>query len=113
MSTGWSTGSFRWHRAQRPEHWSRRGLSRHWSAAAGDAHGVAAACFPRAPPPRAGALRAPWLPAPPARRYDPRHWRDDPRFATFLDRVNNLEAQDLRAMPWPRLKTMPRQSLDL
>jgi rifampicin phosphotransferase len=78
-----------------------------------DEYGVVDRFVPLAPRPTVGALLAPWRIATLARRYDPRHWRDDPRFATFLDRVHDLEAQDLRAMPWPQLKTMPRQSLHL
>jgi phosphohistidine swiveling domain-containing protein len=78
-----------------------------------DEYGVVDRFVPLAPRPTVGALLAPWRIATLARRYDPRRWRDDPRFATFLDRVHDLEAQDLRAMPWPQLKTMPRQSLDL
>ena len=78
-----------------------------------DEYGVVDRFVPVAPRPTVGALLAPWRIATLARRNDPRHWRDDPRFLDFLDKVHTLAAKDLRAMPWPRLKTMPRQSLDL
>jgi hypothetical protein len=78
-----------------------------------DEYGVVDRLIPVAPRPTIGALIAPWRIATLAHRYDPSRWTDDPRFATFLDRVHNLAAQDPRTMPWPRLKSMPRQALDL
>jgi rifampicin phosphotransferase len=78
-----------------------------------DEYGVVDRFVPAAPRPTTAVLIAPWRIASLALRYDPSRWTDDPRFATFLDRVNNLAAQDPRTMPWPRLKTMPRQALNL
>ena len=78
-----------------------------------DEYGVVDRFVPVAPRPTVGALLAPWRIATLARRNDPSYWRDDPRFLDFLDRVDHLAAKDLRTMPWPQLKTMPRQSLDL
>jgi rifampicin phosphotransferase len=78
-----------------------------------DEYGVVDRLVPLAPRPMVGALLAPWRIATLAHRYDPRHWTDDPRFATFLDRVHNLAARDLWAMPWAELKTMPQQSFEL
>ena len=77
-----------------------------------DENGIVDRLVPRAPRPTLGVLLAPWRTATLAHRYDPRHWTDDPRFADFLARVHNLAAQDLTTMPWPWLKTMPRQALD-
>jgi phosphohistidine swiveling domain-containing protein len=78
-----------------------------------DEYGVVDRFVPVAPRPTAGVLLAPWRLATLARRHDPRHWRDDPRFVDFLDSVHTLGARDVRTMPWPQLKTMPRQALDL
>jgi phosphohistidine swiveling domain-containing protein len=78
-----------------------------------DEYGVVDRFVPAAPRPTIGALKAPWRVATLAHRHDPSRWTDDPRFATFLDRVHNLAAQDPTTMPWPRLKAMPRQALDL
>jgi rifampicin phosphotransferase len=78
-----------------------------------DEYGVVDRFVPVAPRPTAGALLAPWRIATLAHRHDPRHWRDDPRFVDFLDRVHSLSAEDFPTMPWPRLKTMPKQALDL
>ncbi|HJY43570.1 MAG TPA: PEP/pyruvate-binding domain-containing protein, partial [Propionibacteriaceae bacterium] len=78
-----------------------------------DEYGVVDRFVPVAPRPTAGVLLAPWRIATLARRHDPRYWRDDRRFVDFLDRVHTLAAQDLLTMPWPQLKTMPRQALDL
>jgi phosphohistidine swiveling domain-containing protein len=78
-----------------------------------DEYGVVDRFVPLAPRPTVGALLAPWRIATLAYRHDPGHWRDDPRFVDFLDRVHTLAAQNLKIMPWPRLKTMPRQALDL
>jgi rifampicin phosphotransferase len=78
-----------------------------------DEYGVVDRLVPAAPRPTIGVLIAPWRIARLALRYDPSRWTDDPRFATFLDRVHNLAVQDPRTMPWPRLKTIPRQALDL
>jgi rifampicin phosphotransferase len=78
-----------------------------------DEYGVVDRFVPVAPRPTVGALLAPWRIATLAHRHDPRHWRNDPRFVDFLDRVHTLAAQDLPTMPWPRLKSMPRQALDL
>ncbi len=77
-----------------------------------DEYGVVDRFVPAAPRPTIGALLAPWRIATSAHRYDPSRWTDDPRFATFLERVHNLAAKDPTTMPWPRLKTMPRQALD-
>ena len=78
-----------------------------------DEYGVVDRFVPLTPRPTVGVLLAPWRIAMLARRYDPGHWTEDPRFADFLDRVDKLEAQDPATMPWSRLKTMPRQALDL
>ena len=78
-----------------------------------DDYGVVDRFVPLAPRPTVGALLAPWRIATLAHRHDPGHWKDDPRFVDFLDRVHTLAAQSLKIMPWPRLKTMPRQALDL
>jgi rifampicin phosphotransferase len=77
-----------------------------------DENGIVDRLVPRAPHPTFGVLLAPWRTATLAHRYDPRHWTDDARFSDFLARVHNLAAQDLTTMPWPWLKTMPRQALD-
>jgi len=77
-----------------------------------DENGIVDRLVPRAPRPTFGVLLAPWRTATLAHRYDPRHWTDDARFSDFLARVHNLAAQDLTTMPWPWLKTMPRQALD-
>jgi rifampicin phosphotransferase len=63
-----------------------------------DEYGVVNRFVPLASRPMVGALLAPWRIATLAHRNDPRHWTDDPRFATFLDRVHNLAARDLWAM---------------
>jgi phosphohistidine swiveling domain-containing protein len=78
-----------------------------------DEYGVVDRLVPRAPRPTPGVVLAPWRVATLAHRYDPAHWTEDPRFAEFLTHVRNLAAQDLKSMPWPWLKTMPRQALDL
>ena len=78
-----------------------------------DEYGVVDRFIPVAPRPTIGALAAPWRIATLAHRYDPSRWTDDPRFAAFLDRIHKLATQDPRTMPWPRLKTMPRQALDM
>jgi phosphohistidine swiveling domain-containing protein len=78
-----------------------------------DEYGVVDRFVPLAPRPTISALIAPWRIATLARRYDPGRWTEDPRFATFLDRVHHVAAQDPTTMAWPRLKTMPRQALDL
>jgi rifampicin phosphotransferase len=78
-----------------------------------DEYGVVDRFVPAAPRPTIGLLIAPWRIARLALRYDPSRWTDDPRYATFLDRVHNVGALDPGTMPWPRLKTMPRQALDL
>jgi rifampicin phosphotransferase len=78
-----------------------------------DEYGVVDRLVPRSPRPTPGVVLAPWRVANLAHRYDPARWTDDPRFADFLAHVRNLAAQDLRTMPWPWLKTMPRQALDL
>lgn len=78
-----------------------------------DEYGVVDRFVPLTPRPTAGVLLAPWRIATLARRHDLRRWTDDPRFADFLNRVRDLEAQDRTTMSWPQLKTMPRQALDL
>jgi pyruvate,water dikinase len=78
-----------------------------------DEYGVVDRFVPVAPRPTAGALLAPWRIATLAHRHDPGHWTDDPRFVDFLDRVHTLAAQEFPTMPWPQLKAMPRQALDL
>ena len=77
-----------------------------------DENGIVDRLVPRAPRPTLGVLLAPWRTATLAHRYDPRHWTDDARFSDFRARVHHLAAQDLKTMPWPWLKTMPRQALD-
>ena len=78
-----------------------------------DEYGVVDRFVPLAPRPTVGVLLAPWRIATLAHRYDPRRWKEDPRFVDFLDHVHTLAAQDLGPMPWARLKTMPRLALDL
>ena len=78
-----------------------------------DEYGVVDRFVPVVPRPTLSALLAPWRIATLAHHYDPSRWTDDSRFATFLNRVHSLATQDLRMMPWPRLKTMPRRALDL
>lgn len=78
-----------------------------------DDYGVVDRFVPPAPHPTFAALLAPWRLATLARRYDPVHWTDDPRFVAFLARVRNLAAQDVTTMEWPRLKALPRQALDV
>jgi rifampicin phosphotransferase len=68
---------------------------------------------PPSPHPTLGALKAPFRLASRARRYDPGRWTEDPRFADFLRRVDELAGEDLAAMPWTRLIRMPRRALDL
>jgi len=77
-----------------------------------DENGIVDRLVPRAPRPTFGVVLAPWRAATLAHRYDPRHWTDDARFSDFRARVHHLAAQDLKTMPWPWLKTMPRQALD-
>jgi rifampicin phosphotransferase len=78
-----------------------------------DEYGVVDRLVPVAPRPTLGVLRAPWRVVTLAHRYNPGRWKDDPRFAEFLVGVRDLAARDLTTMPWPQLKTMPRQALDL
>ena len=78
-----------------------------------DEYGVVDRFVPVAPRPTPRVLLAPWRIATLAHRYDPARWTDDPRFAAFLNHVRSLAAQDLKTMPWPWLKTIPRQALDL
>jgi pyruvate,water dikinase len=78
-----------------------------------DEYGVVDRFVPVAPRPTPRVLLAPWRIATLAHRYDPARWTDDPRFAAFLNHVRSLAAQDLKSMPWPWLKTVPRQALDL
>jgi rifampicin phosphotransferase len=77
-----------------------------------DEYGIVDRLVPRSPRPTPAVLLAPWRIGKLARRYDPAHWAEDPRFADFLARVQNLVGQDLQAMPWRWLKTVPRQALD-
>jgi rifampicin phosphotransferase len=77
-----------------------------------DEHGVVDRLLPRSPRPTPAVLLAPWRIATLAHRFDPGRWREDPRFADFLRRVQDLATQDLKTMPWSWLKTMPRQALD-
>jgi rifampicin phosphotransferase len=78
-----------------------------------DEYGVVDRFVPVAPRPTPRVLLAPWRIATLAHRYDPARWTDDLRFAAFLNHVRSLAAQDLKIMPWPWLKTIPRQALDL
>ena len=78
-----------------------------------DEYGVVDRFVPVAPRPTPRVLLAPWRIATLAHRYHPARWTDDPRFAAFLNHVRSLAAQDLKTMPWPWLKTIPRQALDL
>ena len=78
-----------------------------------DEYGVVDRFVPVAPRPTPRVLLAPWRIATLAHRYDPARWTDDPRFAAFLNHVRSLAAQDPKIMPWPWLKTVPRQALDL
>jgi pyruvate,water dikinase len=78
-----------------------------------DEYGVVDRFVPVAPRPTPSVLLAPWRIATLAHRCDPARWTDDPRFAAFLNHVRSLAAQDLKTMPWPWLKTIPRQALDL
>jgi rifampicin phosphotransferase len=78
-----------------------------------DEYGVVDRFVPLSPRPTFGVLLAPWRIATLVHRYDPRRWREDPRFVDFLDNVHTLAAQDLGPMSWARLKTMPRLALDL
>ena len=68
---------------------------------------------PVTPRPTPRVLLAPWLIATLAHRYHPARWTDDPRFAVFLSQVRSRADQDLKTTPWPWLKTIPRQALDL
>jgi rifampicin phosphotransferase len=77
-----------------------------------DEYGVVDRLVPVAPRPTLSVLLAPWRIATLARHNDPRYWTEDPRFAEFLAHVGKLGAQELTSMPWPWLKTMPRQALD-
>jgi phosphohistidine swiveling domain-containing protein len=78
-----------------------------------DDYGVVDRLVPVSPRPKLSVVLAPWRIVTFTRRYDPRHWTDDPRFPDFLARVRNLAARDVTTMPWPWLKTMPRQALEL
>ena len=78
-----------------------------------DEYGVVDRFVPVAPRPTPRVLLAPWRIATLAHRYHPARWTDDPRFAAFLSHVRSLADQDLKTMPWPWLKTIPRQALDL
>ena len=77
-----------------------------------DEYGVVDRLVPSSPRPTPAVLLAPWRIVTLAHRHDPERWTDHPRFGDFLARVQNLAAQDLQAMPWSWLKTMPRQALD-
>jgi phosphohistidine swiveling domain-containing protein len=76
-------------------------------------NGVVDRIIPPSPHPTFGVLRAPFLMASRARRYDPSRWTEDARFADFLHRVDELAGQDPVTMPWARLMRVPRQALDL
>jgi phosphohistidine swiveling domain-containing protein len=75
--------------------------------------GVVYRLIPPSPHPTLGALKAPFRLTSRARHHDPSRWTEDPRFADFLRRVDELAGQDLAAMPWARLIRVPRQALDL
>jgi pyruvate,water dikinase len=77
-----------------------------------DEYGIVDRLVPRSPRLTPAVLLAPWRIAKLAHRYDPARWTEDPRFGDFLARVQNLVAQDVQAMPWRWLKTVPRQALD-
>ena len=78
-----------------------------------DELGVVDRLTPQTPRPTARLLLAPWLLIRLARRFDPAHWTEDPRFGGFLARVRSLAERDLEAMSWRELLTMPRRALDL
>ncbi|WP_117211541.1 PEP/pyruvate-binding domain-containing protein [Allorhizocola rhizosphaerae] len=75
--------------------------------------GVVVRMVPRAPRPTLGIVRGLFRFVRLARRYDPAHWTEDPRFREFLSRARDLGAQDLTTMTWQRLLQVPRQALAL
>ncbi|WP_249124344.1 PEP/pyruvate-binding domain-containing protein [Saccharopolyspora erythraea] len=77
-----------------------------------EADGVADRIVPPAVKPSRRLLGMPFRIAALARRHDPARWTEDPRFVRYLERVRELAALDLTAMPWPRLLRVPREALD-
>lgn len=68
-------------------------------------------------PPRArlswATLTTPWRIRPQLRRFDPARWTADPRYADYQTRVARLRAEDVTALSWSELLTLPAQVLDL
>ncbi|WP_077489335.1 PEP/pyruvate-binding domain-containing protein [Sinomonas mesophila] len=62
--------------------------------------GVVVQLVPPLPRPTLRTLAAPASVLARMRRYDARHWREDPRLAAFLAEIRRLEAADLAALPW-------------
>ena len=75
--------------------------------------GVVEAFTPRTPRLTPTFLLAPFRIAALARRYHPKDWTQDPRFAAYLAQARALRDQDLADLDWRRLVRMPRQALDL
>lgn len=62
--------------------------------------GVVIRLVPPVPRPTLRTLGAPLSVARRARRFNPARWTEDSRFATFLENVRRLAAQDPRSMSW-------------
>ena len=73
--------------------------------------GVVDRLVPPSPRPSARLLGAPLRLVRLARRHDPSRWTADPRFLTYLARVDDLATRDLAAMTWERLAAFPREVL--
>ncbi|HZM83961.1 MAG TPA: PEP/pyruvate-binding domain-containing protein [Candidatus Limnocylindrales bacterium] len=75
--------------------------------------GVVTAFVPPSPRPTWAVLRAPWRIASLARRFDPAHWTDDPRFIDFLSGVRAAESVEIGKLDWSELLKMPHRALEL
>jgi pyruvate,water dikinase len=74
--------------------------------------GVVDRLVPQSPRPSLRLLGAPFRLVSLIRRHDPARWTADPRFVGYLARMRDLAAQDLTAMPWPKLVRFPREVFD-
>ena len=68
-----------------------------------DEDGVVVRFVPASPRPTLGLLRVPFRLLSKAARFDPARWRDDPRYARFLENIATLHRRDVAAMTWPEL----------
>lgn len=89
------------------------GIRRAFEAFLREEDGVIYQLVPPRPHPTPRVLLAPFRVASRARRLDPAHWTDDPRYGTYRARVRELAARDLTALDWAELVRVPREALDL